>query len=233
VDLATLYGELARDLPADEDAEHRSLTASEIPKPPTRLTTASINMFAGQHLWYPSATFDLIRLSADAQTFRQLGVLCLGVLLHEDVEAVELETTAPGSELKIVRIELLRYDVIRGFERSGGLFVRPVAVRYGFEGLGSGDPFERDSRWMWKQMRREDKPHVELLEADGQTVGSSKVRDRVSGFGNDQALANMATLFLDFGGQQERDCYYLFGDDLATYSAELAIGLPNTDWWCI
>jgi hypothetical protein len=226
VDLATLYGELARDLPADEDAEHRTLTASEIPKPPTRLTTASINMFAGQHKIHPAATFGQIKLSADAQTFRQLGVLCLGVLLHEDVEAVELETTAPGSELKILRIESLRRYVSQAFESGGGLLVRPVAMRYGFESLGEGDPWDRYSYWWWKEISREDRPEVELIEADGQRIG-------FSGFGFDQALATMATLFLDFGAQRDRDCFYLWGDALRTYSAELAIGLPNTDWRCI
>jgi hypothetical protein len=228
MDLAALYGELAGDLPTDEEADDRWLTAGDIPTPPARLTTSSIRMVATHHSIHPGATFDLVTLSADQPTFRQLGTLCLGVLLHPDVSAVDLETTASDSELKVLRIELWRDNRYGAVERSGGLFSQPVAVRYGFSKL---DP----SSWggWWNTPSAADKPEIGLLDAAGVSVGTSAVRDRVSGFGNDQALASMATLFLDFGAQSERDCYYLFGEDLTTHSAELAIGLPGTDWWCI
>jgi hypothetical protein len=227
--LEDLYGDAARDLPSDEDADEALLTADNVPRPVAHMTTGSVRIFADHHYMW-AATIDMLKLAADAATFRQLGLLCLGVLLHHEVDGVDLELTAAGSHAKLLRVELVRHAGLRAVESEEYLLGRPVALRYFWSDLFPADhPWPPHNEW-WKGDKDANKPNIELLDSEGGGAEGNTIRDRVIGFGNDHGLAKMATLFLDFGAAQGRDSCYLFGDDMAQYSAELALGLPGTDW---
>jgi hypothetical protein len=139
---------------------------------------------------------------------------------------VDLQIAAPDSAVRLLRIELTKDGASGAVVSDAGVLNHPVGMRYYYSRL-SEDPYAR-----WKHDSPEDRPFVQLTGSVGPpaSIGS---RNLMSGFGSDRALAKIATLFLDFGAPQDRDSEYMFGEDLAPYSAELALGLPGTDWAAI
>ncbi len=225
--LEALYGKAAEGLPRDEDAEQCVLTAATVARPPSVVVTDSMRIFASWHQIFNSATFDMLKVQADPATFRQLGLLCLGVLLHQDVPGVDLRVAAPDSDVRLVRIRLDR-DKPSGAVDRDGLLSFPVGLRYGYSRrhslplAGGAEPIAEAP---------DDKPFIQLSNAEGFSIpGSTERRDHMTGFGGDRALAKIASLLMDLGAPQEHTSFYLMEDQLAPYSAELALGLPATDW---
>ncbi len=94
--LEHIYGELASALPIDTDdddaepAEPVIFTAGSLPKPPVALDTDGIVVERMLFWWSDSVSMEKAIMFAEPGRCRQLGLLCLGVLFHEDVDSVDL-----------------------------------------------------------------------------------------------------------------------------------------------
>ena len=87
-------GFLARSLPVNlgEQLKKRWATfdKASVPKPPDELSTDAIAVQLGSMHYSPSFKVDRAIFHAQPEAYRQLGLLCLGVLFHPDIDAVDL-----------------------------------------------------------------------------------------------------------------------------------------------
>jgi len=203
MDLQELYREFAVGLPSDEDTQNEAVVfdAASVPPPPLQLETAALSILRRTHSYLQALRVDLAYLFATPEVYRQLGLLCLGVLLHEDIDVVDLTLTDPSSELKAIRIRHVspkrgRYgtDDARSYY-THGYNVMPLALQYWVS--------ERDRR---PDFLPEQRPHVQLTSAREDLIEVPRgqkthlvlsSRDQF-GFG----LATMAELLIDLGAPQ-------------------------------
>ncbi len=226
-------GFLARSLPVDLDQQIEKRWATfdkaSVPKPPDELHTGAIVVQVRSMHYGPSFRVDRAILHASPEAYRQLGILCLGVLFHPDVDAVDLHLKAPRSEIETIRI---RYHSTRTFK--GG---PPSPHPAHFHSMPH-------VMWYWIKTDREespsfdpeDRPRLVLTTANENWHDDESVRTHLVGFSHDQAgrgLATLATLFLDLGAPQQHSHFNLRLPNIwnaeagvGTSSAELSLYLP-------
>ena len=231
-------GFLARSLPVNlgEQLKKRWATfdKASVPKPPDELSTDAIAVQLGSMHYSPSFKVDRAIFHAQPEAYRQLGLLCLGVLFHPDIDAVDLHLRSTRTEIETIRI---RYCSTRTF-KGGPPSPHPA-------------PFHSMPHvlWYWIKTDRdeipsfdaEDRPRLVITTADENWHDDESPRTHLVGFSHDQAgrgLATLATLFLDLGTPQQHSHFRLLLPNIwnaeggvSTSSAELCLYLPaNPDF---
>jgi hypothetical protein len=230
--LEHLYGEFASALPIDtddEDAEPVIFTAASVPRPSAELETDGIIVKRMLHWWSDSVAMDRAIMFPEPGRCRQLGLLCLGVLFHEDVDSVDLSLTSPGSDIGTIRIcyESPRQDRYPPGTNpySWDYNVAPVALQYQVNGHRERFPLSDQAQNEW--------PHLELTTSSELWV-PPETKTHLVGFGSDNGgfgLASVAQLFLDLGSPQDHTRFDLepsFGwGGVSDSSAMLRVVLPD------
>jgi len=221
VELSELYGELAAALPNNDVAEPVVLNARSVARPPDSLETVDLVVRRTVHQYMSSTVVDKAYLFAQPVHYRELGLLCLGVLLH-DVDSVDLHLRSPQTEIETVRVE---YAWPTESQTPSRYLVRPHALVYDVDPAVSrcGD------------FRGAERPFVQLTTAtEDWWVGDPRPKTLLIGFGLDamgEALAAMAQFFLNMGAPQENTQFDLdqppWEGGVTDGSAELRVVLPG------
>jgi hypothetical protein len=227
-------GFLARSLPVNMDGQLKKRWATfdrtSLPKPPDELLSDAIAVKSGSMHYSPSFKVDQVIVHAQPETYRQLGLLCLAVLFHPDVDAVDLHLRSPRTEIETIRI---RYRSTRTFQ-GGPPMPHPA-------------PFHSMPHVMWYWIKTdrdavllfdpEDRPYFVLTNASENWHDDESPRTHLLGFSHDQAgrgLATLSTLLLDLGAPQQHSSFNLMLPNIwneragvCMSSAELSLYLPT------
>jgi len=125
-DLERIYGELAARLPEDNASEPFQLDESVIPPAPQELTTDQVRIFRGQLQRLPGCRGDYLDVVAPRSTIRQLGLLLLSVLFHEQCERSTLHLSQPESVVKHIVTEYKHWSK----SQVSGFWLRPWVLGY-------------------------------------------------------------------------------------------------------
>src|SRR4029077_6116961 len=96
-DLERVYGELAGCLPEDEGSNPVHLDENVIPAAPPEVTTDRVRIYRSQLQRLPGCRGDNLDVVAPRSAIRQLGLLVLGVLFHDQCDRSILHLTHPDS----------------------------------------------------------------------------------------------------------------------------------------
>ncbi len=238
--LEEIYGAPAKALPIrEDDQEHATVfTVGSVPKPPAELVTDGVTLFRGRMIYSTAVLVDRAYLFAWPVRYQQLGLLCLGVLFHQDVDSVDIHLTDPRTELRTIRI---RYEWPRPDRYSSEYSpypttynVAPVALQHWIRAYEQDLlVFDADSR-----------PSMTLTNvAEDWDYGTHEPKTHLVGFSEDQGgygLATIAELFLNLGSPQQRPQFELempgaLGPEggVAHLSAELRVHLPEDPQFAI
>ena len=136
-DLERIFGELSTRLPeAEESDDPLHLDETVIPPTPPELTTDRVRIYRSQLQRLPGCRGDGLDVVAPRSAIRQLGLLLLSVLFHEQCDRSILHLTHPDSALKHVVTEYKHWSKS---EVSGFRF-RPWV--FGYVPAGIGPTFE-------------------------------------------------------------------------------------------
>ena len=216
VELCEIYGDLGASLPTSSDGDTVVFTGDTVPRPPDVLETPHLVVRRGLHQMTASVLVDKVYLYAEPAEYRQLGLLCLGVLLH-DVDVVDLQLTSPRTEIGTIRVACRWASV----DTALRLVRRPLAFGYSVH-----DP-DDDEGWLgWGE---DSCLFIELTNAsETWSVGRPEPKTHLIGFGGEQQLAFAAQIFLDMGAAQQRTQFdFIQPEGVTNHSAELRVLLPG------
>ena len=126
-DLERTYSELATKLPEDPDSsETFMLDESVIPVPPPEISTDRIVIKRSRIQVLPGCRTDYLELIAPRPVFRQLGLLALAVLFHEQCDRVTVHLTNPASHVKHIVFEYNHWNKTQ----VTGFWTRPWVLGY-------------------------------------------------------------------------------------------------------
>jgi hypothetical protein len=170
---------------------------------------------------------DALRIQAHRATYRQLGLLILAVLFHEEPVQVRLDLTHPSSEIQHLLVEFAYCQ-----EHYSDYCTRPYLFRY--------SPQETQRHpWFYTLggVRVEDLPSFMLtnLAAEYSEEAWSR-RDTVRGFGLDRATVRIAELLLNASRPENDVLEYELEDEggfrgVGVHSAEVRLFLPGSLGW--
>ena len=104
-DLERVYGELAGRLPEDEGSAPVHLDEDVIPLAPPEITTDRVRIYRSQLQRLPGYRGDHLDIVAPRSTIRQLGLLVLAALFHDQCNRSILNLAHPDSALKHIVTE--------------------------------------------------------------------------------------------------------------------------------
>jgi hypothetical protein len=147
-DLERVYGELAGRLPEDEGSDPVHLDENVIPAAPPEVTTDRVRIYRSQLQRLPGCRGDNLDVVAPRSAIRQLGLLVLAVLFHDQCDRSILHLTHPDSVLKYIVTEHKHWSKseVSGFRFRPWVFgYVPEDIGYTFstDKVGFGAPLLR------------------------------------------------------------------------------------------
>ncbi|HVG90339.1 MAG TPA: hypothetical protein VNB54_02510, partial [Alphaproteobacteria bacterium] len=131
-DLERVFGDLAGRLPEGEGSDPMRLDETVIPPAPLELTTDRVRIYRNQLQRLPGCRGDNLDVVAPRSAIRQLGLLVLAVLFHEQCDRSILHLTSPDSVLKHIVTEFKHWSKTE----VSGFWLRPWVLGYVAEDVG-------------------------------------------------------------------------------------------------
>jgi len=227
-DLETTFGLLAERVPTGPVGDiDFVLSAGDLPAPPASLDTDRLIVHRRWHGYNADYRADSLWFQASRETYRQLGLLILSVLFHEQPAQVRLAVCHNRSDIRQLIVE---YEYPE--EDYPGYQSRPHRYCY-YPGETARHP------WYWTPggVHAEDLPRF-LLTAQDEDAGDETwaARDQVIVCGSDRALVRLAELLLNADRPDNPVVeYQLEGEGgfrgVGIHSAEVQFFLPESLGW--
>lgn len=232
--LESLFKDLLEKVTSLKSNEENFIFFSKtLPVPPPVLETEGLGIYKRVH-GYSFFLADRLEFSGSKEMYGYLGLLTLSVLLHEEVDRVELKLTNPDSHIKQIIIEF-EYKTLENLWT--GYRHRPFAFKYSPSILKTQHP------WYYSNDKIDpyDLPCFYLTGSEDFTIPMLewfKSRDTILGFGNDEGSARLAELFLNLAHAENDileinlECEAGFRE-VGPESAEVRLQLPGSDFYDI
>jgi hypothetical protein len=217
-DLERTFGNLAARLPvSSENGEKFALDESVIPVAPPELSSDSFVIRKGLYQRLPGCRGDNVDIIASRPTLRQLGLLALAVLFHEQCDRSIIHITTPESRVKHIVLEYKHWlkTEVSGFRVRPWVFgyvPDDVGPTYQTQMKGFGAPLLRLTNLSDNQKD----------EQDWQT------RDTLWGFGGTTATAEIAEYLLNAGRTSATLGGFTIPANKDFFAAEVHLWLPET-----
>ncbi len=227
-DLEAVYGSIAERVPTGPVGYPNFVFSTQtLPVPPPILATDKLFIRKARHQYNVEYLADALWFQASRRTLRQLGLLILAVLFHEQPSQTSVSLVHTASDIKdlVVEYEYLEQDY-------PGYQSRPYQYCY--------YPGDTDRHPWWRTpggVRAEDLPRFLLEVREGRESEEAWTsRDLVRVCGSDRALALLAELLLNAGRPDNPVLdYALEGEGgfrgVGIHSAEAMFALPGSLAW--
>jgi hypothetical protein len=192
--------------------------------PPT-MTTGEIETKKTFKFINDQYRLDVVNFRASKETYRRFALAVLAVVFCPSLPELRLELIGENSQIKSI---LIRYQ---GTSQRAVLDYRtkPVSFEY-YPNLVCEHP------WRDRRAPEPDWPEFRLVYSGTEDWKHWDERDRIEGFGSDDASVLLASLLLDFGREENAEpCVRLetplqYGG-VSKFSPEIRFHLPNSQWW--
>jgi hypothetical protein len=125
-DLQAMFGPLAEEVPTGPVGyPHYVFSAKTLPIPPSTMASDRLIIRKGSHQYNWDFRADTLGIQARPESYRQLGLLILAVLFHEQPSRVQIDLTHPASEIRHLLVEYVYLG-----EHDSGYQCRPYSFRY-------------------------------------------------------------------------------------------------------
>jgi len=215
-DLERIYGELAARLPEDEGSDPTHLDETVIPPAPQELATDRLRIYRSQLQRLPGCRGDYLDIVAPRPTIRQLGLLVLAVLFHEQCDRSTLHLTHPDSVLKHIVTD---YKHWKKSEVSGFRF-RPWVLGYVPENVEHA--FRTDDRGFSAPLLR-----LTNLSDCQHNENDWRTRDVLNWVGGAGATADVAEFLLNAGRESATWKSFTIPANGAFFTAEAKLWIPE------
>ena len=216
-DLERIYGSLAAQLPdAPGDGERFHLDEAVITLPPPELASNKLLIQKSFIQRLPGCRGDYINIVVPRPTVRQLGLLVLAVLFHEERHRTILHVTNPASQVKHVVLEYRHYSK----KELSGFRSRPWVLGYVPEEAGA-TLLTKEEGFSAPLLRLTNLQDCQKDEQDWQT------RDTLYGIGGTIATAEVAEYLLNAGRKSEKLGNFMIPANKDFFSAEINLWTPE------
>ncbi|HEY6968020.1 MAG TPA: hypothetical protein VJA94_02360 [Candidatus Angelobacter sp.] len=216
-DLERVFGELAARLPENEGSPVFELRETNVPVAPAELTTDRVCIRRCYLQRLPGCRGDHLDIIAPPSTFRQLGLLLLSVLFHEETDRSVIHLLPADSQVKHIVTEYkhgLRSQV-------SGYRYRPWDLRY----------VPKEIEFVFKANREGlDAPLLRLTNiADQYCENDWEKRDVLHWAGRIVATAEIAKFLLNAGRKTAKQKGWVIPSNGAFFTAEAWLWTPE-EW---
>jgi len=227
-DLATIYSDLASQLPSRSDGnENITLSSENLPLAHFEMASDNLYISKAEHYYNDWFRADALWFFARKETYRYLGLLILSVVFHQKVSEVEIKLNHPHSQIKSLIVENPPLDINK---LPSGYYSQPFAFKY-YPQFPAKHPFDRC-------ILPADLPCFELSNSTNLNFTDEdwKQRDTVRIFGTDAGMVLFAELLLNLSlPNNKQDEFELEGESgfrgVGISSAEVKLFLPGNLAW--
>lgn len=215
-DLERIYGELATKLPqSSEQDDPFLLDESTIPPAPAELCTDRVIGYPGHLQYLPGCRGDSVAVITERRVFRQIGLLTLAVLFHEQCDRAVLHLTRPESRLKHI---VLTYQHSRKSDK--GFRIRPWVLGYAPD-EGGPRTFSTDELGFSAPLFR-----LTNLSGSPNNEREWQSRDTLEGIGGTEATGAIAQFLLDAGLDKSHG-HFSIPANHTFFAAEVVLWTPD------
>jgi hypothetical protein len=230
-DMERTFGALSLAVPTSTPKEgYYAFSAQTLPAAPSELVTDRLYVRKGTREHWRCFRSDVVTFHAEKETYRQLALLILAVVLHPEPEQVTVQLTHHASEVTHL---VVSYDREPPESLGSGYYTRPYVFNY--------DPGEAVTHpWYDLCLTPTDLPcfclTYDLARHYGDVEETWRGRDILKGFGTDRGCVRLAELLLNLSRPENAltDCE-LEGEaswrSVGPRSAEARFELPGSVFW--